>query len=151
MTCLRLSSVTLLCIFFFLIVRRPPRSTRTDTLFPYTTLFRSRLADRCAAVERRVRSLEARHGAVAANGDPGAVADIQQHLLARLTTAGTAGPHGDPVPVVLDEAFPPVPPDRQWDLLAMLRRLPDRPPHVYLPHVPSVPAWAAHHGAAGLH
>src|SRR3546814_2068637 len=29
-----------LCFFFFMI-RRPPRSTRTDTLFPYTTLFRS--------------------------------------------------------------------------------------------------------------
>src|SRR3546814_12982503 len=28
---------------FFLMLRRPPRSTRTDTLFPYTTLFRSRL------------------------------------------------------------------------------------------------------------
>src|SRR3546814_18418259 len=27
--------------FFFLMLRRPPRSTRTDTLFPYTTLFRS--------------------------------------------------------------------------------------------------------------
>src|SRR3546814_12407213 len=27
--------------FFFLIIRRPPRSTRTDTLFPFTTLFRS--------------------------------------------------------------------------------------------------------------
>src|SRR3546814_5471395 len=27
-------------------IRRPPRSTRTDTLFPYTTLFRSRLLDR---------------------------------------------------------------------------------------------------------
>src|SRR3546814_5180885 len=27
-------------------LRRPPRSTRTDTLFPYTTLFRSRLAPR---------------------------------------------------------------------------------------------------------
>src|SRR3546814_20468832 len=27
--------------FFFLMRRRPPRSTRTDTLFPYTTLFRS--------------------------------------------------------------------------------------------------------------
>src|SRR3546814_5063545 len=27
--------------FFVLMVRRPPRSTRTDTLFPYTTLFRS--------------------------------------------------------------------------------------------------------------
>src|SRR3546814_16754749 len=30
------------CSFlFFLMIRRPPRSTRTDTLFPYTTLFRS--------------------------------------------------------------------------------------------------------------
>src|SRR3546814_7644300 len=34
--CLMISS-------FFLIIRRPPRSTRTDTLFPYTTLFRSSL------------------------------------------------------------------------------------------------------------
>src|SRR3546814_8491654 len=31
----------ILFLFFFLIIRRPPRSTRTDTLFPYTTLFRS--------------------------------------------------------------------------------------------------------------
>src|SRR3546814_2743211 len=30
-----------LTLFFFLMIRRPPRSTRTDTLFPYTTLFRS--------------------------------------------------------------------------------------------------------------
>src|SRR3546814_5273288 len=29
-------------MFFFLMIRRPPRSTRNDTLFPYTTLFRSR-------------------------------------------------------------------------------------------------------------
>src|SRR3546814_21202562 len=29
------------CVVFFLIIRRPPISTRTDTLFPYTTLFRS--------------------------------------------------------------------------------------------------------------
>src|SRR3546814_15539749 len=33
--------VFVLCFFFFLMIRRPPRSTRTDTLFPYTTLFRS--------------------------------------------------------------------------------------------------------------
>src|SRR3546814_17529126 len=31
-------------LFFFLMIRRPPRSNRTDTLFPYTTLFRSGLA-----------------------------------------------------------------------------------------------------------
>src|SRR3546814_4100944 len=29
-------------------IRRPPRSTRTDTLFPYTTLFRSHIVDRFA-------------------------------------------------------------------------------------------------------
>src|SRR3546814_19474439 len=28
-------------LIFFLMIRLPPRSTRTDTLFPYTTLFRS--------------------------------------------------------------------------------------------------------------
>src|SRR3546814_19778294 len=33
--------VSIFFVFFFLMIRRPPRSTRTDTLFPYTTLFRS--------------------------------------------------------------------------------------------------------------
>src|SRR3546814_5338902 len=33
--------------FFFLMIRRPPRSTRTDTLFPYTTLFRSCCGEQC--------------------------------------------------------------------------------------------------------
>src|SRR3546814_19503195 len=33
----------ILCLVFCLIIRRPPRSTRTDSLFPYTTLFRSHL------------------------------------------------------------------------------------------------------------
>src|SRR3546814_12460389 len=37
--------VNLYCsFFFFVMIRRPPRSTRTDTLFPYTTLFRSLVA-----------------------------------------------------------------------------------------------------------
>src|SRR3546814_6590313 len=35
----------MLWFFCFLMIRRPPRSTRTDTLVPYTTLFRS--CDRC--------------------------------------------------------------------------------------------------------
>src|SRR3546814_8432854 len=42
--------------FFFLMIRRPPRSTRTDTLFPYTTLFRSfrqRLEQAAAIVRAR--------------------------------------------------------------------------------------------------
>src|SRR3546814_8626443 len=40
-------------MFFFLMIRRPPRSTRTDTLFPYTTLFRAVLAPvRCGGNRR---------------------------------------------------------------------------------------------------
>src|SRR3546814_3579666 len=33
--------LSLLFVIFYLLIRRPPRSIRTDTLFPYTTLFRS--------------------------------------------------------------------------------------------------------------
>src|SRR3546814_12653401 len=36
-----LYAITLYYLFFFFMIPRPPRSTRTDTLFPYTTLFRS--------------------------------------------------------------------------------------------------------------
>src|SRR3546814_8060619 len=38
--CVRMVCCTMISVFF-LMIRRPPRSTRTDTLFPYTTLFRS--------------------------------------------------------------------------------------------------------------
>src|SRR3546814_20484986 len=37
-------------------IRRPPRSTRTDTLFPYTTLFRSRLKAEIEAISRAQRT-----------------------------------------------------------------------------------------------
>src|SRR3546814_4335322 len=46
-----------LLFFFFLSIRRPPRSTRTDTLFPYTTLFRS--LRQLIAHERPVSALNA--------------------------------------------------------------------------------------------
>src|SRR3546814_14217893 len=39
--------------FFFLMLRRPPRSTRTDTLFPYTTLFRSEATGAVGGEARR--------------------------------------------------------------------------------------------------
>src|SRR3546814_5151776 len=43
------SIVSFILLVFFLMIRRPPRSTRTDTLFPYTTLFRSYM-DRAIAL-----------------------------------------------------------------------------------------------------
>ena len=108
-----------------------------------------RLADRHAAIERRVSSLEAKHGGHDPNGDPGAVADIQHHLLAHLTTAAQAGPHGDPVPAVLDEVFLRVPAERKWDLLDLLHRLSERHQLIYLSDDPFVAAWARQHAAAG--
>src|SRR3546814_19739310 len=63
-------------------IRRPPRSTRTDTLFPYTTLFRSGIASGPGEIadaleaEHRVEDVERhRHDAMGAIGsarrDPG--------------------------------------------------------------------------------
>src|SRR3546814_11823285 len=46
--------------FVFLMIRRPPRSTRTDTLFPYTTLFRSAKAARNSPSGRRMRRIKIR-------------------------------------------------------------------------------------------
>src|SRR3546814_329067 len=51
------------CIFvvFFLRIRRPPRSTRTDTLFPYTTLFRSQPGQRLHLSGADLRPGDRRH------------------------------------------------------------------------------------------
>src|SRR3546814_18226551 len=45
----------MLVLFFFLMIRRPPRPTRTDTLFPTTTLFRSKAAAGGRGRERPAR------------------------------------------------------------------------------------------------
>src|SRR3546814_4949468 len=43
-------------------IRRPPRSTRTDTLFPYTTLFRSPAGDLCGASREGAFAASHRNG-----------------------------------------------------------------------------------------
>src|SRR3546814_6252834 len=58
-------------------IRRPPRSTRTDTLFPYTTLFRS-------LEHRHQRAHDHAHHAVLAPGVDGGVGGRQDALAAGL-------------------------------------------------------------------
>src|SRR3546814_6869559 len=64
-------------------IRRPPRSTRTYTLFPYTTLFRSRLKhiDAVAAVET-LRPLVSPQGSLTANRNANSlvVADFADNI-----------------------------------------------------------------------
>src|SRR3546814_13475304 len=76
------------CIFF-LMIRRPPRSTRTDTLFPYTTLFRSRISQADYGAEALVADINhesARLGREAA--DKFAAQDGRRRFV-----AGAVGPH----------------------------------------------------------
>src|SRR3546814_10266145 len=69
------------CTVCFLMIRRPPRSTRTDTLFPYTTLFRSLgrfnvdnlLAALGALVSRGVSLIDAAAALEQANTVPGRI------------------------------------------------------------------------------
>src|SRR3546814_11366095 len=69
---------------FFLMIRRPPRSTRTDTLFPYTTLFRSPVRRADPAEECRER--QARPGAEGRFRDA-ARPVLFQHVRTRLQAA----------------------------------------------------------------
>src|SRR3546814_5191789 len=63
-------------------IRRPPRSTRTDTLFPYTTLFRS---DRVRVPDAHFIEQRCRHGAEAMRGHfLLAVAKTAQRLIDRI-------------------------------------------------------------------
>src|SRR3546814_7221026 len=86
--------------FFFLMILRPPRSTRTDTLFPYTTLFRSLRAPR-VLVELVVAEIDAghvdHHLHRAGTGGP-----VQRDLAAAAVELAT--PHRQPCQVVGLEA-----------------------------------------------
>src|SRR3546814_18878229 len=75
--------------FFFLKTRRPPRSTRTDTLFPYTTLFRSGEGEDPDRHERQGRHHEA---------DQPQVALLVLPLFGRSVGNGSCCPgrHGEP-------------------------------------------------------
>src|SRR3546814_12893022 len=78
-------------VFFFLMIRRPPRSTRTDTLFPYTTLFRS-------VAYHNIQRYPAGH-------------ELKKHI--------TGNPVRDEIIAIRDDGFPPLPEDGIFRLLVV--------------------------------
>src|SRR3546814_16605363 len=80
--------MTLLYICFVFMIRRPPRSTRTDTLFPYTTLFRSAVL--CHG--REAAELADRHLSHAAGRYCEAQPDDGRDRVARRRPVGALGP-----------------------------------------------------------
>src|SRR3546814_10612268 len=69
--------------FFFLMIRRPPRSTRTDTLFPYTTLFRPSGGGHEVLQEGVGCSLATDRGLLAVPGEDHDVVGQREHLAAQ--------------------------------------------------------------------
>src|SRR3546814_3987738 len=85
-----LSRLLLSYIFVFLMIRRPPRSTRTDALFPYTTLFRSHRTDDTGTCGNSWREGQAgtagyksmtRIGSPRESRDPSSIAHGRRHYL----------------------------------------------------------------------
>src|SRR3546814_1470997 len=74
-------------------IRRPPRSTRTDTLFPYTTLFRSE-----AAATQRAKVASGTSVQLAQPANPAAAADAS--ALDRIEVTGSRIDAFDAVPAV---------------------------------------------------
>src|SRR3546814_11720988 len=100
-------------------IRRPPRSTRTDTLFPYTTLFRSaeRLAEVQAAIAQAASRAQRRVGdicliAVSKTHDAPAIRQLiaagQRHFGENRVQEAAAKWHA-PRGAAPDEALPPIP------------------------------------------
>src|SRR3546814_17029363 len=83
--------LAVMIVFFFFMIRRPPRSTRTDTLFPYTTLFRSVLSD-----HRRDRIVAARDPVAAGQrGDDPVAESLAGRLEAQCQVADDAAAFAD--------------------------------------------------------
>src|SRR3546814_17105999 len=93
-----MSIYLVLFIFFFLMIRRPPRTTRTDTLFPYTTLFRSDQKDDELPQPSRREGCGRDHGHF--DGDdveaPGEVDQQRHDEIARPQSGGFLDQHGQP-------------------------------------------------------
>ncbi len=107
-----------------------------------------RLADRHAALDRRVTSLEAQARGGGGAIDTGPDADsVRQFLLAHLTQANHAGPDGDAVPVIVDDALARLQGDSKWDLLDLLERTGESTQVIYLTDDPLVGAWARRRAA----
>jgi hypothetical protein len=129
------------------------QARREMTAMAYHTAIRlvpdvARLADRCAALERRVGVLEAEFGE-AGIPSPRKVAEIERELQHRLTKLRHCGQSGEPLPLLMDECFLHLRPDVKWAMLDLVDRLSGHAQVAYLSNDPDVATWARRRATTG--
>src|SRR3546814_11618707 len=129
--------VFILLVLFFLMILRPPRSTRTDTLFPYTTLFRS-LRPFPVAIIRSGRApiaFEVRHPLRAARAVP-----ARRLHMGELFDRPHFDRHAGKAPASRSRRLPAAPIGRRDDVRGRCRPAPPTlPPRILPPPPPSPP------------
>ena len=129
------------------------QSRRDMTAMAYHTATRlvpdiERIADRRAALERRVSALESEHGEAAMPSKTKA-AEIERELQHRLAKLRHCGRSGETLPLLMDECFVHLRPDVKWSMLDLVDRLSGHAQVVYMTDDPDVAVWARRRAAAG--
>jgi hypothetical protein len=106
------------------------------------------LADRKAAVERRVHVLESSIDGEPALGSSVDVEDVRRELIARLTAA-RKGAGDEALPVLIDDALVRVRGDQKWEMLDLVERVADKTQVVYLTDDHDVVVWARRRAGGG--
>src|SRR3546814_17780915 len=95
--CFVLDCMFCVIFFFCLMIRRPPRSTRTDTLFPYTTLFRSRKPIMMTACVIAVFAYFPLYKALVMAANPAMAAAVERAPVTVVADAGECSFQFDPI------------------------------------------------------
>ena len=107
-----------------------------------------RIADRKAALERRVAILEEEHGEVGMP-TPAKMAELERSLQERLAALRHCGGHGESLPLLMDECFLHLRADAKWAMLDLLDRFSAHAQVIYLTDDPEVATWARRRAATG--
>jgi uncharacterized protein YhaN len=105
------------------------------------------IADRKQALERRVEVLEQCHSELV--GSLTRASEVEPYLADRLAEAAAVGPHGERLPILLDDVFADMRSDQKWPLLDILDRLAADAQLVYLTDDADALRWARRRAKGG--
>jgi hypothetical protein len=107
-----------------------------------------RIADRKAALERRVALLEDEHGEVGVP-TPAKMAELERYLQERLAALRHCGTDSEALPLLMDECFLHLRADAKWAMLDLVDRLSGHAQVIYLTDDAEVATWARRRATTG--